>query len=207
MSSRSSSIDTSCPENISSDVFEELVKELQNLNTTNPTPLRVRQVEPLTRRSARRRVPVDFPKSQVTSLMVRNVPVTLTQREALSLFMDSFGKAELIDFFYLPTDISKKQRLGLGFCFVNFATAEASAEFRRVFAGRPLLAGGFPLAISTAAVQGLANNIENVRLNPTVRRIKNPDYLPLTKNEHGRFIAVSLLPCSPIIGDSPIVQV
>ena len=176
------------------------MKELEQ--HLNPTPLRSRLAvfDALPRRP-RRRVPEDLPKSQMTSLMIRNVPVTLTQREALHLFLDAFTK-EAIDFFYLPTDISKKERLGLGFCFVNFVSAEAAAEFRRAFTGRPLLAGGFPLAISTAAVQGLAQNIENVRLNPTVRRIKNPEYLPLTKNPQGRFVAVSCLPTLP---SSPIV--
>jgi hypothetical protein len=135
--------------------------------------------------------------------MIRNIPVNLTQREVLDLIHDKFHKC-LLNFFYMPSDISKRSAAGLGFCFINFVSNTAAYEFRRAFSGRSLLPGGFPLAISTASVQGLADNIENVRLNPTITKLKNPNLMPLAKDHNGYFKPVNMLDLPPSPSFPPI---
>ena len=124
----------------------------------------------------------------VTTLMIRNVPTSISQRQLLSVFTAEMADGS-IDFFYLPTDISSKRNLG--YAFVNFSSAAFADQFRNVFLGRVLSRGTPGLSITSATVQGLEANISNVLSNPTVRRIKNPLYMPIfLSNENGQFLHV-----------------
>ena len=126
--------------------------------------------------------------ANVTTLMIRNVPTSLSQRQLLSIFTGEMANGS-VDFFYLPTDISSKRNLG--YAFVNFSSATFAEQFKNVFLGRVLSRGTPGLSITSATVQGLEANIANVLSNPTVRRIKNPLYMPIfLSNEDGQFVHV-----------------
>jgi len=122
--------------------------------------------------------------ANVTTLMVRNVPTTFTQKQLLTLLLSDMAEGT-IDFFYLPTDISSKRNLG--YAFVNFSSASAAEQFKLVFVGRLFVAGYPGLTVTPATVQGLEANISNVLSNPTVRRIKNPLYMPVFRSADGQF--------------------
>ena len=127
--------------------------------------------------------------ANITTLMIRNVPSSFTQKQLLTVFLSDIADGS-IDFFYLPTDISSKRNLG--YAFVNFRSAIIADQFKHVFVGRLLCAGYPGLSITSATVQGLDANIANVLSNPTVRRIKNPLYMPIFLSmETGQFVHVS----------------
>ena len=128
-------------------------------------------------------------KSQkCTTLMVRNVPFSFSQKQLLQVFLGEMTDGS-IDFFYLPTDISSKRNLG--YAFVNFSSVAAADQFKRSFVGRVLSMGSSGLSITSATVQGLDDNIANVLSNPTVRRIKNPLYMPIFLSKSGEFVNVA----------------
>ncbi|CAK0833872.1 unnamed protein product, partial [Prorocentrum cordatum] len=74
----------------------------------------------------------------VTSLMLRNLPRALTQRQLLDE-VHSSGFAGKCDFCYVPRDFTSGQNRGQA--FVNFSSPEVATEFRRAWRGRTACAG------------------------------------------------------------------
>lgn len=125
----------------------------------------------------------------ISSLQVRNVPTSFSQRQLLSSFLLSTAE-ESISFFYCPTDISSKRNLG--YAFLCFSCPCAASSFKKSFSGTFLLPGSSALTITSATIQGLDANLRNVLSNPTVRRIRNPLYMPIYRTQAGKFVPVSL---------------
>jgi RNA recognition motif-containing protein len=119
------------------------------------------------------------PADQLTTLMVRNIPKKLTQKQFMSepdfaVFLNS------IDFLYLPTDISSGRNLG--YAFINFQTPDHASLFKNYFHKKLNFFGNKTgLTVSYAAIQGLEANVANIAHNASVHRIRNPDYLPLIR--------------------------
>ncbi|CAJ1360547.1 unnamed protein product [Effrenium voratum] len=118
------------------------------------------------------------PKALNTTMMIRNLPEQLTQRDLLDE-LNKFGLAGLYDFCYLPRDFKSVENKG--YAFVNFASPEAANMFRnswhrRSFPADSALAGQ-QLVIMSADVQGLASNLKKW-CGPRLRRIRNPELKP-----------------------------
>lgn len=96
------------------------------------------------------------PKSDATTLMIRNLPTTLTQHE-LRLALDNVGMSKLYDFCYLPRDFNCPENKG--YAFVNFVSPEIAQLFRKSFHRHGFLAGQ-QTVISDAVVQGLHANLK-----------------------------------------------
>jgi hypothetical protein len=133
---------------------------------------------------------------QRTTLMIRNIPKRMTQRQLLAE-IDLAGYLACVDFVYLPTDIS--QGRSHGFAFVNFELPEQAAAFKAVFHKKHFLSvgasspsshfsSGSGLSVSYADIQGLEANLLNVRKNASINRIKNPEYLPLVRQNSTHLI-------------------
>lgn len=131
------------------------------------------------------------PNTCFTTIMIRNIPKKCTQRMLLG-DMVAAGFGDVIDFLYLPTDISSGKNLG--YAFVNFVRPDCAQLFREQFHKRHLqcIRGSRAgLSVSFAVIQGFDANVENVMKNASVHRIKNPEYLPLVLNKESR----RLVPC------------
>ena len=122
------------------------------------------------------------------TLQVRNVPSWLSQRQLLACFLNGVVPESHVTFFYAPTDISSRRNLG--YAFVSFTCACSASSFRSEFSGKFMCGSPDGLTIIPATIQGLEDNMRNVLSNPTVRRIKNPLYMPLYRSPGGRFLSV-----------------
>jgi len=129
----------------------------------------------------------------MSTIMIRNIPRKCTQR-MLMIDIVASGYEGVVDFVYLPTDISSGRNLG--YAFINFVHPHSAGFFRECFHKKHLSSmrgSRAGLSVSYAVIQGLDANIDNVIKNASVHRIRNPDYLPLIRNkEYGR-----LVPCVP----------
>jgi len=115
----------------------------------------------------------------LTTLMVRNIPKKLTQKQFMSE-ADFAVFLNYIDFLYLPTDISSGRNLG--YAFINFQSPELASLFKDSFHKQHIFPGNkTALTVSYALIQGLSANVDNIKSNASVHRIRNPDYLPLIR--------------------------
>ena len=134
-----------------------------------------------------------FPSLNMTTLMVRNVPRRCTQRMLMSdIVMTGFG--DLVDFVYLPTDISSGRNLG--YAFLNFMRPESAESFRQTFHKKHLTGirgSRAGLSVSFAMIQGLQANVDNVLKTAAVHRIRNPEYLPLIRDLNGHLVPSNLV--------------
>jgi hypothetical protein len=67
-----------------------------------------------------------------TTLMVRNIPNSLTRMQLLEIF-DKAGFKCYYDLFYLPIDL--KNQAGLGYAFINFVNHKSAVAFSNFFSG------------------------------------------------------------------------
>lgn len=67
-----------------------------------------------------------------TTLVIQNVPSTLTRDELVSL-MNTHEQAGQFDLVYVPVDLNSS--LGFGYAFVNFCSASAAEQFLLKFDG------------------------------------------------------------------------
>mmetsp|Transcript_68177 Transcript_68177/g.162761 ORF Transcript_68177/g.162761 Transcript_68177/m.162761 type:complete len:255 (-) Transcript_68177:72-836(-) len=98
----------------------------------------------------------------ITTLMLRNIPVTFN-REALLADFDVRGFRGKYDFFYLPIDFQTDNNLG--YAFVNFATPGFAENFRKTYQGLALAGDRSKkiCAVAPATTQGRASNVEYYR--------------------------------------------
>eukprot|EP00931_Biecheleriopsis_adriatica_P076785 TRINITY_DN5045_c0_g2_i1.p1 TRINITY_DN5045_c0_g2~~TRINITY_DN5045_c0_g2_i1.p1 ORF type:complete len:690 (+),score=160.57 TRINITY_DN5045_c0_g2_i1:100-2169(+) len=120
----------------------------------------------------------------LTTVMIRNLPKTLNQRQLLQELNVS-GFCGLYDFCYLPSSFVSKDSKGSeskGYAFVNFTRPEAASRFKDSWHGRdfpPTAQSGMrhlELAVSPAEVQGLEANLK--KWSGRIARIRNPDLKP-----------------------------
>ncbi|CAE6934883.1 ML3 [Symbiodinium sp. CCMP2592] len=107
------------------------------------------------------------PASGVTTLMLRNIPVTFN-REALLADFDARGLRGKYDFFYLPIDFQTGNNLG--YAFVNFVSPVFAEQFRTVYQGLALAGERSKkiCAVAPATTQGRLANVEYYRNSPVM---------------------------------------
>jgi len=117
----------------------------------------------------------------VTTIMVQNIPPTCNQQQLLQIFWD-MGFANCIDLFYLPMDFSRMQNLG--YCFLNFCSAEKASSFRRKIQARraTLFPGSHRLLTTKARLQGFTNNFHNFRNSRVMGRTVPVEFQPTIIN-------------------------
>jgi hypothetical protein len=118
----------------------------------------------------------DTPK-EVTTLMVRNLPLTTKQSDLLEELKRG-GFSGLFDFLYMPCDFTSSE--GRGFAFINFLTPAAAGML--VGAWHRSRRFGIKLhdqalSISPASLQGFEANVRKWDI-PRMRRIRNPHLKP-----------------------------
>jgi hypothetical protein len=131
--------------------------------------------------------------TDVTTVMIRNIPRKCSQRMLLGDIVAA-GFGEVLDFVYLPTDISLAKNLG--YAFVNFVHPAYAKSFRDIFHKKhlPCMRGSRTgLSVSPAVIQGFNANVDNVMKNASVHRIRNPEYLPLVLNRQTGRLAPCLM--------------
>merc|ERR1740117_2721869 len=116
----------------------------------------------------------------VTTVMIRQVPRTFTQKQLLEeASARGFGHA--LDFAYLPFDLRKGARR-CGYGFLNFVAPEYAVAFRDAFDGtfvdRLSREKGRPLRVHPAEVQGYEANYEHFA-NTRVGQRNDPEFGPL----------------------------
>eukprot|EP00928_Gymnodinium_smaydae_P014004 TRINITY_DN15081_c0_g1_i2.p1 TRINITY_DN15081_c0_g1~~TRINITY_DN15081_c0_g1_i2.p1 ORF type:complete len:784 (-),score=69.08 TRINITY_DN15081_c0_g1_i2:192-2300(-) len=116
-------------------------------------------------------------KRKYTTVMIRNLPQTMTQMQLL-LELDKTGFQDRYDFCYMPASFNTG--MTKGFAFVNFASHELAARFTQAWHG--LLFESLRVNISVAEIQGLEANTKKWS---TVRfqKIRNPMLKPFIRNE------------------------
>lgn len=127
----------------------------------------------------------------ITTLMIRNLPYSLTQQEMLQA-LDESGYGGLYDFVYLPHKF--KERKNLGFAFVNFVNAEVGKKFSTEWHHTYRFKLGFvrkPLNISAAATQGRKAN-ERAAKSQKMSRVKNNFFRPVCVLDDSAHSAVAL---------------
>lgn len=116
----------------------------------------------------------------VTTVMIRQVPRTFTQRQLLEE-ASARGFGDVLDFAYLPFDLRKGARR-CGYGFLNFIAAEYAVAFRDSFDGtyidRRSREKGRPLRVHPAEVQGYEANHEHFS-NTRVGQRNDPEFGPL----------------------------
>jgi hypothetical protein len=114
---------------------------------------------------------------EVTTLMVRNLPLTAKQSDLLEELKRG-GFSGLFDFLYMPCDFTSSE--GRGFAFINFLTPAAAGML--VGAWHRSRRFGIKLhdqalSISPASLQGFEANVKKWDI-PRMRRIRNPHLKP-----------------------------
>jgi len=114
---------------------------------------------------------------EVTTLMVRNLPLTAKQSDLLEELKRG-GFTGLFDFLYMPCDFTSSE--GRGFAFINFLTPAAAGML--VGAWHRSRRFGIKLhdqalSISPASLQGFEANVRKWDI-PRMRRIRNPHLKP-----------------------------
>ncbi|CAK0902795.1 unnamed protein product [Prorocentrum cordatum] len=117
----------------------------------------------------------------ITSLMIKNIPMVVTQGDLLDL-VDQTGFANVYDYVYQPTDFDS--RTTQGHAFVNFVTPRDAREFFIRWNGSRLtgVAGAGTIAtavleVKASALQGYEENVRRWTAS-RMRRISNSEFHP-----------------------------
>merc|ERR1719444_616278 len=108
----------------------------------------------------------------ITTLVIRNLPRSLTQEELVQAMSES-GYAGTWDFCYLPCKF--QERRNLGFAFVNFTSADLAQKLMQGWhQTRPFTFGHVrkSINVTAAAVQGREANQQKAQ--SLLRQVKNP---------------------------------
>ena len=117
-----------------------------------------------------------------TTLMIRNLPRTLTQAQLIAE-LDCSGHAGLYDFAHMPRCFQSWENNG--FAFVNLTTEAAAKRLVNKWHRQRLFNVGHSdpaLNLSAAVVQGFDANMQKWNA-PRSRRIRNPDYVPFVAGD------------------------
>jgi len=114
-------------------------------------------------------------QTQVTTLMIRNIPTDLTQKLLLQA-LDDTGFNGLYNFCYLPRSFS--DGLTIGYAFVNFVSVEVASSFIGAWHRQSRLgSSSTSLSIRPAALQGLEANMKKW-CGARRHRVRNMDFRP-----------------------------
>eukprot|EP00403_Amphidinium_massartii_P003622 CAMPEP_0178379290 /NCGR_PEP_ID=MMETSP0689_2-20121128/4866_1 /TAXON_ID=160604 /ORGANISM="Amphidinium massartii, Strain CS-259" /LENGTH=284 /DNA_ID=CAMNT_0019999387 /DNA_START=16 /DNA_END=870 /DNA_ORIENTATION=+ len=114
-----------------------------------------------------------------TSLMVRNLPHEMKQRDVL-LHLEAWGFGDTFDFVYVPH--SFRTRFNLGYAFINFLTPELAANFVREWSGTKRFKDQQEeTVLMEAAVQGLDNLISMCVVRKLLK-VRNPAFKPYIRD-------------------------
>lgn len=97
----------------------------------------------------------------VTSLIVRGLPRSMTQPTFLHLLNQQFAKS--FDFVFLPHRKKHGSLVSVGFGFVNFLHPRHAQAFKKVFEGKRLDGESRPLSVDAAALQGYEEHFHYYR--------------------------------------------
>jgi hypothetical protein len=122
-------------------------------------------------------------KTQITTLMVKNIPEKYTQRMLMDVF-NHFGFDRCYDYIYLPVDFNRK--VNIGYCFINLINAELCNEFRNFFKNFHLMIDPITdewstklLQIVDAKVQGREANLRVMRRSAVMAKLYPPEHQPI----------------------------
>ncbi|CAK0886292.1 unnamed protein product [Prorocentrum cordatum] len=116
----------------------------------------------------------------ITTLMIRNIPMSVTQRDLLDL-IDRAGFENRYDYAYMPTTFDSGTTRGIA--FVNFATSSDAREFSVLWNGSRLIdvacsgTSGTVIAVTASATQGYSESARMWKAS-RLRRIRNPKFHP-----------------------------
>jgi len=110
----------------------------------------------------------------VTTLMLRNLPRTLSQAELMAK-LDLYGCAGWYDFCYMPRCFHSGENKG--FAFVNFTPTATAERLVSAWHQQRLFGSEEALNISMAELQGFGANVAKWNT-PRSQRIRNPDFVP-----------------------------
>lgn len=119
------------------------------------------------RSQSKRRSKASADKSfeEVTTLIISNLPLYLTQGALLSFFQDlTTNMRGKFDFFYSPWD--HKAGHNFGYAIINFTDEEQAGRFQHQWTNKDLFGSGRgpkpqpPLKVAKASLQGLQKNID-----------------------------------------------
>eukprot|EP00928_Gymnodinium_smaydae_P049343 TRINITY_DN33107_c0_g1_i1.p1 TRINITY_DN33107_c0_g1~~TRINITY_DN33107_c0_g1_i1.p1 ORF type:complete len:243 (-),score=40.20 TRINITY_DN33107_c0_g1_i1:122-850(-) len=114
-------------------------------------------------------------KSQHTTLMIRNLPNTVSTID-LKKTVDDTGFADLYDILYVPFRVGNDNK-NLGFAFVNFLSQTIADEFSRAW----LAFKKDGISVSFANVQGRDENIKMMK-KKKLHRIQDPRLKPFVRD-------------------------
>jgi len=119
------------------------------------------------------------PWTDVTTVMMRNLPNKYTQQMLLEELQDGgFRLQNDIDFFYLPMDHSNAANLG--YCFINFVETALANAFASSFQGKKMrrFNSSKTVVVMPASIQGYDRNYAYYA-STRVAQAEDPQYRPL----------------------------
>jgi len=132
--------------------------------------------------------PFQSPQVALTTLMIRNIPVTYTQDMLLNDWPSPGGS--VYDFLYLPYNFYSQRNLG--YAFINFVSEELAMDFHRRWHRKRLSAYSSsckPLNIGIADVQWFEGNVRQLK-KKRLNRIKFKECQPILFT-NGRRVSLS----------------
>jgi len=118
-------------------------------------------------------------QSELTTLMLRNIPNDYTRSMLLDL-LDSMGLFDKYDFVYLPIDFGKMA--GLGYAFVNFvwhADAEMARHTLQGFNQWKIQSQKVCAVVWGQPLQGFEAHVERYRSSPVMHKDVPDEYKPI----------------------------
>uniref|UniRef100_A0A7S3SZF3 Mei2-like C-terminal RNA recognition motif domain-containing protein n=1 Tax=Strombidinopsis acuminata TaxID=141414 RepID=A0A7S3SZF3_9SPIT len=119
------------------------------------------------------------PWTDVTTVMMRNLPNKYTQQMLLEELADSGFRLQAdLDFFYLPMDHSNAANLG--YCFINFVETAMANAFAAAFQGKKMrrFNSNKTVVVMPASIQGFDRNYAYYS-STRVAQAEDPQYRPL----------------------------
>jgi hypothetical protein len=119
------------------------------------------------------------PWTDVTTVMMRNLPNKYTQQMLLEELQDAgFRLQQDFDFFYLPMDHSNAANLG--YCFINLALTSLANSFSACFSGKKMrrFNSSKTVVVMPASIQGYERNYQYYS-STRVAQAEDPAYRPL----------------------------
>lgn len=128
------------------------------------SPMSDRPAGPLSQRVRERGLAQKYGNhGQITTLMLRNIPIMYTQDLLLEELLQVNRTPDCFDFFYLPWDLQND--CNVGYAFINFRSTALAEQFIRLFANycwERFNAQRSFAKVLPAHIQGLENNIRHL---------------------------------------------